>query len=72
MIVEIKERKLRYKHTEQTRKAVFRRHGFQLDSKTLNKSMNMTRHIIRQTTDNRTFFLKYAEKAGRSSRRQRL
>lgn len=68
----IKERKLRYKHTDQKKKAVSCTHGFRLDSKTFSKSLNMTNHIIRQNNDNRTLFLKYSEKAGRNSRGQRL
>ena len=72
MIVETKKRKLRYKHTDQKRKAASGTHGFQLDSNTFRKSMNVTNHIIRQTDGNRTFFLKYAVKAGRNSRRQEL
>ena len=64
MIVEIKKRKLRYKHTDQKRKAASGTHGFQLDSKTFRKSMNINRQIIHQSGKAHIVFFRQCEKGG--------
>ncbi len=61
-MIQIKERKLRYHNTDHRRKAAFRRHGFQLDPMTLDKSMNMTKPIIQQSGKNRLCFFRQLEK----------
>lgn len=61
-MIQIKERKLRYKHTDQKRKAVSCTHGFQLDPMTLDKSMNMNKPIIQQSGKNRLGFFRQFEK----------
>ena len=63
-MIENKERKLRYKHTDHKRKAVSGTHGFQFDPKTFCISMNMSKQIIQQTGKKNIVFFRQFEKRG--------
>jgi len=60
-MLQIKQRKMKYRNAENKRKAAFCGSGF-LDSKTIGKSMNSTMKIIRRNEKNRTAFLGKFEK----------
>lgn len=59
----IKQRKMKYRNTENKRKAAFCGSGI-FDSKTIRKSMKLTKQIIQRHEENRTVFLKQSEKRG--------
>lgn len=70
-MVQIKERKRKYRNTDQRKKAAFRGRGFQLDSKIYEKPLNLTMKIIRHKAKNRTAFLEKSEKPKEILRRQK-
>lgn len=55
-MLQIKDKKSKYRNTVTKRKAAFSGRGFQLDSQTFNKSMNLTIEIILRRGKNRTGF----------------
>lgn len=61
-MLQIKQRKMKYRNAGNKRKAAFCGSGF-LDSKTIGKSMNLTMKIIRRNEKNRTVFLEKFEKS---------
>ena len=65
-MIQIKERKRKYRNTDNKRKAAFCGSGF-LDSKTISKSMKLTKQIIQRREENRTVFLRQFEKRGESN-----
>ncbi len=69
-MLQIKQKKIRYRNTENKRKAAFCGSGF-LDSKTIGKSMNLTMKIIRRNEKNRTAFFEKSEKSEGILRRQK-
>ena len=69
-MLQIKQRKMKYRNTENKRKAAFCGSGF-LSSKTLDKPMNLTTNIIRRGEKNRTTFLKNFERSKGISRRRK-
>jgi len=62
-MIQIKQRKMKYRNAENKRKAAFCGSGF-LDSKTIRKSMKLTKQIIQRREENRTVFLRQFEKGG--------
>ena len=69
-MLQIKDRKRKYRNTNQRKEAAFCGRGF-LDSKTIGKSMNSTMKIIRRNEKNRTtFFGKFEKSEGFSRRRK--
>jgi len=69
-MIQIKQRKMKYRNAENKRKAAFCGSGF-LDSKIIDKSMNSTVKIIRRNEKNRTAFLGKFEKSEGFFRRQK-
>lgn len=63
-MIQIKNRKLKYRNTKTRRKAAFCGCGFLLHSKTYEKSMSITKKIIQQNEKNRMVFLRQIEKRG--------
>ncbi len=59
-MIQIKQRKMKYRNAGNKRKAAFCGSGF-LGSKTLDKPMNLAINIIRRGEKNRTTFLKKLE-----------
>jgi hypothetical protein len=68
---QIKERKMKYRNTDNKRKAAFCRSG-SLNSKTIGKSMNLTMKIIRRNDKNCTVFLEKSKKSDEISRRRKV
>jgi len=68
-MIQIKERKRKYRNADRRKKAAFRGRGFQLDSKICEKPLNLTMKIIRHNGKNRTAFLEKSEKLERFLRR---
>ncbi len=62
-MLQIKQRKMKYRNAENKRKAAFCGSGF-FDSKTITKSMKLIKQIIQRREENRTVFLKQFEKRG--------
>ncbi len=62
-MIQIKQRKMKYRNAENKRKAAFCGSGF-LDSKTIGKSMKLTKQIIQRREENRTVFFRQIEKRG--------
>ena len=62
-MLQIKQRKMKYRNAVTKRKAAFCGSGF-LDSKTIGKSMKLTKQIIQRREENRTVFLRQIEKRG--------
>jgi len=62
-MIQIENRKRKYRNTDQRKKAAFCGSGF-LDSKTIRKSMKLTKQIIQRREENRTVFLRQFEKGG--------
>ena len=69
-MLQIKQRKMKYRNAGNKRKAAFCGSGF-LDSKTIGKSMNLTMKIIRRNEENRTTFLGKFEKSEGFLRRRK-
>ncbi len=67
---QIKERKMKYRNTDNKRKAAFCGSG-SLNSKTIGKSMNLAMNIIRRGEKNRTIFLEKFEKSEGFLRRRK-
>ncbi len=63
-MLQIKDRKRKYRNTRQRKKAAFRGRGFQLDSKIYEKPLNLTMKIIRHNGKNRTAFFRQIETGG--------
>jgi len=57
-MIQIKERKRKYRNTSQRKKAAFRGRGFQFGSKTYLKSKNTTVWIIEYSRRNCTLFFR--------------
>jgi hypothetical protein len=70
-MLQIKQKKCPYRNTHNKRKAAFSGSGF-LDSKTIDKSMNLTMKIIRQNEKIRTAFLDKLEKSDGVLRRRKI
>ncbi len=70
-MIQIKNRKMKYRNTIKKLKAAFCGRGFRLDSKTIGKSKNLTMKIIRQNNKIRSDFLEKAEKSEGILRRQK-
>jgi len=66
-MIQIKERKTKYRNLSPRKKAAFRGHGFQLDSKTYQKSLNLIKPIIRRKAEKSTVFLEILGKGGGSN-----
>ena len=69
-MLQIKQKKSRYRNAGNKRKAAFCGSGF-LGSKTLDKPMNLTINIIRRGEKNRTIFLKKLESSKGILRRRK-
>jgi len=69
-MIQIKERKRKYRNADRRKKAAFHGRGFQLDSKIYEKPLNLTMKIIRQNGKNRTAFLEKSEKPKEILRRR--
>ncbi len=70
-MIQIKDRKMKYRNTIKKLKAAFCGRGFQLDSKTIDKSKNLTIKIIRRNEKIRTVFLEKSEKSKGKLRRRK-
>lgn len=66
-MLQIKERKNRYRNTDKKLKAAFRGRGFQGNSKTYQSIMNLTKQIIRHNGKIRTTFFRQIEKRGENN-----
>jgi hypothetical protein len=69
-MIQIKERKRKYRNAGNKRKAAFCGSSF-LNSKTIGKSMNLAMNIIRRGEKNRTIFLEKFEKSEGFLRRRK-
>jgi len=69
-MIQIKQRKMKYRNAENKRKAAFCGSGF-LDSKTIDKSMNLTLKIIQRNDKTYTTFFEKSEKSEGILRRQK-
>jgi hypothetical protein len=65
-MIQIKDKKEKYRNTKTIRKAAFCGCGFSLNSKIFRKSLNRNKRIIRQNRKNRTRFLRGFNGGGRN------
>jgi hypothetical protein len=71
-MIQIKERKRKYRNADKKMKATLRGRGFQLNSRTYLKSMNLTVRIIHRREENRTVFIERLKNLVVKSGRRRI
>jgi 3-methyladenine DNA glycosylase Tag len=71
-MLQIKERKNKYRNTDKKMKAALRGRGFHFNSRTYLKSMNLTTKIIRHSEKNCTTFIERLKNLVMKSGRRRI